>query len=110
MGISCLGPVLYDGDCDDDDHSDVDDDEDDENSGCPGTVEGISYLGPVLILFLLHSTPHLSFIRDSMSFFHDDEDDEDDEDGEDGVDDKQYEDDKDDKDGDDDEIDDKTAP
>ena len=60
VGISCLGPVLYDGDCDDDDHGDVDDDEDDENSGCPGTVEGISYLGPVLILFLLHSTP--SFI------------------------------------------------
>ena len=45
-------------------------DDDDESfpqvASCPGwLVEGISYLGPVLILFRLHSTPsNMSFIKD----------------------------------------------
>ena len=45
-------------------------DDDDESfpqvASCPGwLVGGISYLGPVLILFRLHSTPsNMSFIKD----------------------------------------------
>ena len=45
-------------------------DDDDNNfpqvASCPGwLVGGISYLGPVLILFRLHSTPsNMSFIKD----------------------------------------------